>query len=114
MDRSTLPDGCNFDWLALNSPGTALGDSTRVSFVPSAEVASSYKQEVDSGRGGGGVAWCIRNRHTVQVIKPIKTINNSFHIYTLSADKVSKHDIPYLHKDLTTTSCPISYCTYLT
>ena len=46
-----MPDGCDFDWLArllaLDSPGTPLGDSTRVD-LSVAEVASCSRQEVES------------------------------------------------------------------
>ena len=57
IGAQTLPDGCDFDWLApaleLDLSWTTLGVSTRVGFVPSRKLRHAiYKQEVKSGRGG--------------------------------------------------------------
>ena len=46
-----LPNGCDFNWLRLDSSGTPLMDSTQVGFVPSQKLCHAIKQEVDSGRG---------------------------------------------------------------
>ena len=53
---ATLPDGCDFDWLApalaFDSPGTPLGDSTRVGFVLSRKLRYAIDGKLSWGGAG--------------------------------------------------------------
>ena len=51
-------DGCNFDWLVLDSPGTPLGDFTGVGFVPSRKL----RHAIEGKLSWGGASCIMLNR----------------------------------------------------